>query len=190
MVVASQLRPGMAIRFQGQPYRVAAAEYHPGQGKMGGVTHARLQNLDTRTFWEHSFRSELKLEDFALEKQAMEFLYADGDQCCFMSPDTYDQAEISKDMVGPQASFLEAGLRLTVEFVNGRPVNVVFPEMLEVKIDDTAPPMHQQQETTFKPARLPNGVEVMVPQFVKIGDTIRLDLQSMRYMDRVKTRAM
>ena len=69
MVTASQLRVGMAIKFEGQRYKVVAAEYHGGQGKMGGTTHTRLQNLDTRTFWEHSFRSELKLEEIALEKR-------------------------------------------------------------------------------------------------------------------------
>ena len=71
MINASQLRIGTAIRYQGQDYRVAAAEYHPGQGKMGGVTHARLQNLTTGTFWEHSFRSNLKLEDMPMERQSL-----------------------------------------------------------------------------------------------------------------------
>jgi translation elongation factor P/translation initiation factor 5A len=60
MVLASQLRAGMAIAYEGQDYKVVAAEYHPGQGRMGGATHARLRNLDTGTFWEHSFRSELR----------------------------------------------------------------------------------------------------------------------------------
>jgi len=100
MVTASQLRTGMAIKFEGQRYKVVAAEYHGGQGKMGGVTHTRLQNLDTRTFWEHSFRSDLKLEEIALERQALEFLYADGDQCCFMNPETYEQTEVAKAFVG------------------------------------------------------------------------------------------
>jgi len=65
-------------------------------------------------------------------------------------------------------------------------VSVVFPDVLEVKIADTAPPSHQQQTSAFKTARLENGVEVMVPLFVKNGDVIRLDLQNMRYMDRAK----
>jgi len=80
-------------------------------------------------------------------------------------------------------------MRLPVEFVEGRPVSVSFPDMLEVKIADTAPPTHQQQDSTFKPAKLENGIEVMVPQFVKTRDVIRLDLQTMKYMDRVKTDA-
>ena len=164
MVPASQLRVGMAIKFEGQRYKVVEAEYHGGQGRMGGSTHARLQNLDTRTFWEHSFRSELKIEEITLERQALEFLYADGDQCCFMNPVTYEQTEVAKAFVGD-------------------------PQVLEVKIVDTAPPIHQQQDSNYKPAKLANGVEVMVPQFVKTGDTIRLDVPNMKYMDRAKTDA-
>jgi elongation factor P len=187
MVLASQLRPGTAIRFEGQEYKVVAAQYHPGQGQMGGATHARLQNLGTGTFWEHSFRAELRLEEVPLEKQTLEFLYADEDHCCFMHPETFEQTEIPKPLIGAQARFLEAGMRLAIEFVRGHPVSVLFPDVLEVKIADTAPSMHQQQDTNFKPARLENGVEVMVPQFVKTGDVIRLDLQNLRYMDRART---
>ena len=188
MITASQLRIGMAIKFEGQRYKVVAAEYHGGQGKMGGATHTRLQNLDTRTFWEHSFRSELKIEEIALEKQALEFLYADGGQCCFMNPETYEQTEVAREFVGePQAGLLETGMKLSVEFLEGRPVSVLFPDVLEVKIVDTAPPIHQQQDSNYKPAKLANGIEVMVPQFVKTGDAIRLDVANMRYMDRAKT---
>jgi elongation factor P len=188
MVTASQLRVGMAIKFEGQRYKVVAAEYHGGQGKMGGATHTRLQNLDTRTFWEHSFRSELKLEEVALERQALEFLYASGDQCCFMNPETYEQTEVAREFVGePQAGLLETGMKLSVEFLEGRPVSVLFPDVLEVKIVDTAPPIHQQQDSNYKPAKLANSIEVMVPQFVKTGDAIRLDVANMRYMDRAKT---
>ena len=188
MVTASQLRVGMAIKFEGQRYKVVAAEYHGGQGKMGGATHTRLQNLDTRTFWEHSFRSELKIEEIALEKQALEFLYASGDQCCFMNPETYEQTEVAREFVGePQAGLLETGMKLSVEFLEGRPVSVLFPDVLEVKIVDTAPPIHQQQDSNYKPAKLANGIEVMVPQFVKTGDAIRLDVANMRYMDRART---
>ena len=188
MITASQMRAGMAIRYQGLEYRVVAADYHPGQGQMGGATHARLQNLGTGTFWEHSFRSDLKLEDMSVERRTLEFLYDDGDQCCFMDPDSYEQTEVPRAMIGPQAQFLESGMRLGVDFVEGRAVGVLFPDILEVKIADTAPPSHQQQDSTFKSARLENGVEVMAPQFVKTGDIIRLDLRTMKYMDRVKTK--
>jgi len=87
------------------------------------------------------------------------------------------------------AGFMEPGMKLSVEFVDGRAVNVLFPDILELKIADTAPPVHQQQDSTLKAARLENGVEIMVPQFVKTGDVIRLDPQTMKYVERVKADA-
>jgi len=189
MVAASQLRAGMAIQYQGQRYRVLAADYHPGQGQMSGAAHVRLQNLDTGTFWEHSLRGELKLEEIPLEKRNLEFLYADGGECCFMDPDTFDQFEISASKVGPQAHFLDAGMKLPVEFMDNQPIRVVFPDVVEVKVADTAPPVHQQADASLKPAKLGNGVGIMVPQFVKAGDVIRLDLATMKYVDRVRVRA-
>ncbi len=95
MVLASQLRPGTAIRHEGQIYRVIASEYHPGQGKMGGATRVRLQNTSTAAFWEHSFRAELKLEVVPVEKQHLEYLYSDADQHYFMSPESYEQIGIA-----------------------------------------------------------------------------------------------
>ncbi len=188
MVLASQLRAGMAIRHDGQTFKVLAAEYHPGQGKMGGVTHARLRNLSTGTLWEHSFRSDLKLEDLAVEKQPMDFLYSDEDQCYFMNPDTYEQVSIGIRVVGEQqARFLKPEMRVPVEFVEGRPVSVLFPDIVEVQVADTAPPVHAQQDSTWKSAQLDNGVEIQVPQFIKTGDVIRLDLNNIKYMERARS---
>ena len=124
----------------------------------------------------------------AAEKHSLEFLYGDADQCYFMHPETFEQTEIAASMVGPQAGLLEPGMRVTIEFAEAGPVNVDFPEVLEVKIADTAPPVHQQADTNFKPAKVAHGVEVLVPQFVKTGDIIRLDTRTLRYMDRAKAR--
>ncbi len=187
MVIASQLRAGMAVRHEGQVYKVIAAEYHPGQGKMGGATHARLKNLTTGSLWEHSFRADLKLEDLPAEKQSMEFLYSDEEQCYFMNPDNYEQVSIASEVIGPQARFLKPEMRLPVEFVEGQPVSVLFPDILEMGVADTAPPVHAQQDSTWKTARLENGVEIMVPQFIKVGDVVRLDVDHLKYLERAKT---
>lgn len=187
MVAASQLRAGMAIRFEGNIYKVIAAEYHPGQGKMGGTTHTRLKNLSTGTLWEHSFRADLKLEDLPVEKQPMDFLYGDGDACHFMNPETFEQVSIPSAVIGPQANFLQPEMRVAVEFIEGQPVSVLFPDIIEVRIAETAPPAHQQQDSTWKTAKLENGVEIMVPQFLKTGDVIRLDLETLKYVDRAKS---
>jgi len=188
MVVASQLRNGAVVRFEGHEYKVIGTEYRPGQGRMSGAMHARLRNLETGTIWEHAFRAELKLEEMPLDKHTLEFLYSDENNCCFMDPENFEQTEIPLTLVGTQARFLEAGMKMAVEFVSGRPIHVLFPDVVEVRVAETAPSAHQQQDTNFKTAKLENGVEVMVPQFVKTGDVIRLDIENLRYMDRAKVK--
>ena len=186
MVIASHLRAGMAIRHEGQLYKVLIAEYHPGQGKMGGAAHCRLRNLTTGTFWEHSFRADLRLDEVAVEKTPMDYLYADTDGHCFMNPETFEQVTIPASLVGEQARLLLPEMRVHVEFVEGNPVAVAFPDVLEIRIADTTPPVHAQQDSTWKTAKLESGIEIMVPQFIKTGDLIRLDVANLKYMERAK----
>ena len=186
MVSAAQLRPGTAIRYEGQIYKVLTSEYHSGQGKMGGVSHVSLRNLSTGALWKHSFRAELKLEEVPVEKLPLTFLYSDQEQSYFMNPNSFEQVEIANAVIGEQIRFLEPDMQVSVEFVEDRPVSVLFPDIIEVRIAETAPPVHGQQDNTWKTARLGNGITVMVPQFVKNGDLIRLDVASLKYMDRAK----
>jgi elongation factor P len=185
MVTASEIRAGIAIRHEGQVYKVLAADYHPGQGKMGGVLHARLRNLGTGTLWEHSFRAELRFEEIPLDKRAVEFLYVEGNDCYFMDPDTYEQFAVPRALIGDQARLLEPQMRVSVEFLEDRPISVQMPDVLEVRIADTAPAMHTQ-DSTWKPAQLESGIQIMVPQFIKTGDLVRLDTVQLKYMDRIK----
>jgi elongation factor P len=189
MITAQQLRPGMAIRFEGANYKVFSCEYHPGQGKMGGVAHVRLKNLSTGTFREQSFRAELKLDTLPVEKQSMEFIYTDAGQCYFMNPDTFEQIGIEEAVVGAASRFLQPGMQLPVEFIEGVPASIVFPDTVEMRVDETPPPAHGQQDNTWKPARLDNGITIQVPQFIKRGDMIRIDIQSLKYVDRTKAAA-
>jgi elongation factor P len=103
-----------------------------------------------------------------------------------MDPATFEQTAIASAVVGPQVKFLEPSMQVPVEFVEDRAVSVLFPEILDERIADTAPATHAQQDSAWKPARLDNGVEVIVPQFIKPGDLIRLDVEKLRYVDRTK----
>jgi elongation factor P len=166
---------------------VLAADYQPGQGKMGGVMHARLKNLATGTTWEHGFRAELKVEEIPMEKRVVEFLYQDGDECYFMDSDTYEQTTVRAPVLGEQGRLLVSGMKIGVELVDGDPVSVTLPDVLEVRVSDTTPPIHGAQDSTWKPATLENGLNIMVPQFVKTADLIRLSTAELKYMDRAKT---
>lgn len=187
MLTASELRGGMAVRVEGTVYKVIGAEYHSGQGKMGGVTHAKLRNLDTGTVREWRFRGDEVLEQIAPERQSLQFLYRDGDLSYFMHPETFEQVPVESSVLGRAAIFLAEEMTIPVEFVAGRPVGVVFPDIVEVKVAETAPPAHTQGgSNVWKDARLENGLTLQVPPFIAPGEVIRVEVERGTYVERAK----
>jgi elongation factor P len=186
MVLASQLRLGMAVRIEGQVYKILECEVKAGGGQQGGVVKAKLRNTASGRLWEPHFRPDEKLEDLALERQTMEFLYADRDSCTFMNPISFDQVEIPRAALGPAERFLKEGMKLPVEFFQGAPISLVFPDAVEVRVGETAPPIHSGQDNVWKEATLDNGMQLQVPLFVGPGELIRVDTRTGRYVERVR----
>ncbi len=186
MVIASQLRPGMVLKIGNDIFKVFESTYHLGQGKMPGSVHARAHNVISGTLKEFRFRPEERLEETQLQRQDMEFLYADADSVTFMNPATYDQVSIPQEAIGPATKFLQPDMKVPVEFYEGQPVSIAFPPIVEAKIATTAQPVHQQQDNTLKPATLENGLEIMVPQFIKPGEIVRVEVATEKYVDRVR----
>jgi len=186
MIIAGELKPGMAIRTGGQMFKVMAAEFKAGAGQLGGVVKTKLRNLTTGRFLEPHFRPDERLENLELERRKMQFLFGDAESATFMNTETYEQVEIPRVVVGPAEKFLEPEMLVAVEFHEGSPVSVEFPAVVEVRIADTAPAVHSQQDSTWKEARLENGAVVMVPLFIEKGEMVHVEVESGRYLDRVR----
>jgi elongation factor P len=187
MPLASQLRAGTALRLSGEVWKVLAAEYRGGGGKMGGVTHARLQNVKTGTQREWRFRADEAIEAVELEKQPMQFLFSDASTATFMNPLTFEQTELELALLGKAASYLTPEMTVPVEFCDGRPIGVTLPEIVEVRVAATAPPVHAQgADNVWKDARLENGVTLHVPPFIADGEWIRVDVEKGTYVERAK----
>jgi len=186
MVIASELREGMIIRVEGQTYKVLEVEAKAGAAKMGGVVKAKLINVRSGRMWEPHFRPQERLEDLELERQVLEFLFAQDDTCTFMHPDTYEQVEVPTAILGPGERFLEPGMQLPVEFFENEAIGVVFPEIAEVRVAETAPPVHSQQDGAWKEATLENGLAIRLPLFIAPGETVRVEVKTGRYLERVR----
>jgi len=188
VVAAPELRPGMALRLEGEIYKVVTADYHAGGGKMPGVTHAKLRNLATGAIWERRFRPDERLEEVELERQTMQFLYTDGEASTFMNPVTFEQVEIANERLGPVARYLQPEMTLPVEFSAGQPLGVVFPPVVEMRVTDTPPPVHSPgSDNVWKEATLENRVTIQVPPFIAPGEVIRVEVQTGTYLERAKT---
>lgn len=189
MVIASQLRPGVVLRIGEDLLKVEESTYHVGQGKMPGSVHAKLISVHKGTFKELRFRPEERLEDVQLEKRAMQFLFSDADSATFMDPKTFEQFSVPLQAVGAAEQFLKPEMMIPVEFYESEPVSIVFPQNVELKVTSTAEPVHQQQDNTYKSATLENGLEVMVPHFIKAGEIVRIEVATGKYVDRVRSGA-
>jgi len=186
MVIAAELREGMVIRIEGQIYKVLEVESKAGAAKMGGVVKTKLINARSGRVWEPHFRPQERLEELQLERCMMEFLYADGATCTFMRPDTFEQIELPGAILGPAKAFLQPGMELPVEFFEGEPISVVFPQVAEARVARTASPSHSQQDSAWKEAILENGIAVRVPLFIAPGENVRVDVKTGRYVERAR----
>jgi elongation factor P len=186
MIIASQLRAGAILRIGEELFKVLESTYHLGQGKMPGSVHSKLQNVSKGTFKEVRFRPEEKLEDAQLVKQQMEFLFNGADSATFMHPETFEQFSLPLAAIGPALKFMKPGMEIPVELYEGQPVSIALPPVMEVKVASTSQAVHQQQDNTYKPAVLENGLEVMVPQFIKPGEIVRVEVATGKYLDRVR----
>lgn len=187
MIIASDIRNGMTIKLEGVLYKVITAEYKSGTAKMGSLVHLKLKNITTGSFTERRFHPEDRIEDVELESVPMEFIYQDGDDYYFMHPTSYEQYPINKSMLGNFTKFLTPGIKLKVEFYEEQPVHVIIPNTVDIKVVATGSGVKGETDAAYKPAQLENGMEVLVPQFIKSGDTIRIDTETEKYLERVKT---
>jgi elongation factor P len=186
MFTAGELKEGMVIRIEGQIYRVLEAESKAGTAKLGGVVKTKLSNVKSGHIWEPHFRPQERLEELQLERRMLEFVFAAGDTLTFMSPQTSEQFEVPKGVLGPVEKFFRSGMQLPVEFFEGEPISVAFPEVAEVRVAETTPPAHAQQETAWKEAKLENGLRVQVPLFVGPNEMVRVEVKTGRYIERVR----
>ena len=185
-MLAIELKAGMAIRTEGHACKVLEVEIKTRAGQIHNVVKIKLRDLDTGRLSELHVRPEERLEDMELDRQTMEFLYGDPESCTFMHPETFEQIAIPRSTIGPAERFLQEGMKLPVELFEGRAVSIVPPQTVDLLVTETSPAVHSQQDSTLKEATLENGVVVKVPLFVETGETVRVEVETGRYIERVR----
>ncbi len=186
LITATQLRPGMLIRHQDELYRVMQV-VHITPGNWRGMVQTKMRNLRTGTQTENRFRSEDKVDRVSLEEHEMEFLYQQGDEFHFMNTENYEQISLTVEELGDAVHFLTPNLRVQIEFFEGKPVGVVLPKTVDLRVTETARGLKTATVTNvLKPATVETGLVVQVPNFIDVGDVIRVDTETGEYLSRAK----
>ena len=180
------IRPGYVIVYNKELYRVMTSE-HRTPGNKRAFCQAKLRNLKSGTQTEVKFRADEEVERATLEQAEMEYLYSDTSGYCFMNSETYEQMFIDDEIIADAKQFLLPNTKVKVEFHEGKPIGLELPETVELTVEDTEPQMKGATASgSGKPATLETGLVVTVPQFVGVGEKIRVSTSSGEYLERVK----
>jgi elongation factor P len=184
MIAATQLRPGMVIKFNNELCSVFKME-HRTPGNLRGFVQVKMRKLSSGTMMEHRFSSEDKVERAALEQHEMEYLYDDGEYFYFMNTETFEQLHLMKDLLGDATNFLIPNLKVQVEFYEGKPMSVELPPSVDLTVMETEPSLKGSTVSNVtKPAKTETGLVVMVPPFITEGEKIRVSTSESAYLER------
>jgi len=185
MITATELKNGKSFILEGKPYQVIKYSFSK-IGRGGGTVKLSIRDLKTGNLVEKTFNSSLKFDEIATQKRKLQYLYNDGITATFMDPTTFDQIEITVDVVGDSLSFIKEGETANVLFWENNPLSIEIAPMVTLEIKRTEPGVKGNSATNiYKPAELENGLKVKVPLFIKNGDKIKVDTRTSEYIERV-----
>jgi len=184
MISATQMRPGMVIKFNNELFSVFSV-FHRTPGNLRGFVQAKMRNLRTGNMIEHRFSSEDRVEKAALEEHQMEYLYDDGEYYYFMNTENFEQMHLTKDILGDAVQYLVPQLTVSVEFYEGKPISVELPATVDLTVVETEPGLKGASVSNVtKPAKLETGLVVQVPPFINEGEKIRVNTAEGTYQER------
>ncbi|MGD9874547.1 MAG: elongation factor P [Kiritimatiellia bacterium] len=185
MYNASDLRKGLKVEIDGEPYMITEFNFvKPGKGQ--AIYRCKLKSMVTGSTLDKSYRSVDRIDKCNLEERDMIFSHIEGDQYVFMDAESYEQIHVSKEIVGDKKYFLIEDMEVEILFHNERAIEITLPNFVEKVIAHTEPGARgDTANNVLKPAKLDNGYELQVPLFVNEGDLIRVDTRDGSYAGRV-----
>jgi elongation factor P len=185
-ISTSEFKVGTHIKYNGEPYTIIKCEFmNPGKGS--AVYRTKLRGITTGKVLDVTFKSGEMVDDVSVTNRKMQFLYSDANSCVFMDNESFEQISVATDILGDKGKFLQDGMDVYVAFLEGNAFDVQLPPKMAFKVESTIPGVKGDTATGgTKPATLDNGVTVNVPLFVNQGDEIRINTETMEYVERVQ----
>ena len=181
---ANDLRKGQVINFNGEKCLVMEV-MHRTPGNLRAFVQAKLRNLRTGRSGDQRFNSTEPVEVLTTDRQTLELSYVERDTYCFMNPTSFEQFELSAELIGDAKNYIIPGGTVEVLFVDDTPVTVSLPSSVTLKIVESADGVKGDTASNVqKPATLETGLVVQVPLFIKEGETIKISTENGAYMGR------
>jgi elongation factor P len=184
MISTADFRNGMVIVLDNDLWEIVEFQ-HVKPGKGGAFVRTKLKKVLGGKTLEKTFRSGERMEEARIESRPWQYLYTDGDLFYFMHPETYEQTEVGKNVVGDAAHWMKENESIELVFHEGRVIMVNVPVSVELEVTQCDPGVQGDRATGgTKPATLQTGVVIQVPLFINEGDVVRVDTRTGEYTER------
>ena len=183
MLSVTDLRSGTTYQEDGN-YFVVLSYSHVKMGRGTATIKVKVRNLKSGSNIDKSYINGAKVQDVAVVKKDMQYLYKDDEFVYFMDPQSYEQVSIALKIVS-EHMYLKEGETFTVSFLDGEPLSVSLPPKMVFKVIETAPGTKGNSATNvFKEAILENDIKTKVPLFINTGELIRVDTRNGAYCEK------
>ena len=182
MIDVNELRKG---EFDGQLFKVLDYS-HNKTGRGGANIRIKARNMLTGANIDKTFNSGQTVQDVRLDYHNVQYLYSDGEFYNFMDNETFEQPAIKADVLGDDALYLTEGLEVKLTFYKDAAIDVEFPTSVDLEVTESDMAIRGDTATgVTKKVRMQTGLQVQVPNFINVGDTIRVDTRTGEYVTRV-----
>lgn len=185
MIDVNQLRKGATFTQDGQIFKVLNYQHiKPGRGN--ATIRVGVRNMRTGSSTEMTFNSGMRVQDIRVESRNVEFLYDDGEFLTFMDLESYEQPQLRREVFGEDALYLKPNLQLKLSSYEGEIIDYELPTTVDFTVAEAE--MAIAGDTANNPTKrvtTETGLEVKVPMFVNVGDTIRVKTEDSSYVTRV-----
>ena len=186
MYTSSDLRKGLKIEIDGEPYVITKFDFSkPGKGQ--ALYRCHLRNMVTGNGFDKTYRSNDKFKKAPLDERQMQFLYSQGDEYHFMDNQSYEQYIIMQDQLTDVTPFMIDNMNVDVLLFNDNPIGVTLPNFVTLEVIRADPWVKGDTSgTDTKPVTVETGFELQVPPFVEEGERIQIDTRTGSYLTRAK----
>ncbi|MBM7367823.1 elongation factor P [Gordonia hydrophobica] len=186
MASTADFKNGLVLKMEGDQLWQILEFQHVKPGKGPAFVRTKIKNVVSGKIVDKTFNAGVKVETATVDRRDMTYLYNDGSDYVFMDGETYDQLNITPEMVGEGAQFLLENMTVQVSMHEGVPLQVELPVSVELVVKHTDPGLQGDRSTGGnKPATLETGAEVQVPLFINTGDTLKIDTRNGAYLSRI-----
>jgi len=158
---------------------------HVKPGKGGAFNQVELKSVLKGTKLNERFRSSENVEKAEVDEKKFNFLYSDDKNSFFMDNVSFEQISMLNDLIGEKVKLLRENLEVTVSLLEEKPLSIELPKNIDCVVETTdAVVKGQTAASSYKPAKLDNGLTITVPPFIENGDKIIIDSRTLEYVKK------